>query len=109
MSEHLESHFPGLREAPFQVTSPADDHYNCIAWAANDAKNWWWPIGDTSSVVWPPTITRELTLAAFSAAFQTLGYVAGADESLEPGWEKVALFADAADTATHAARQLASG
>jgi hypothetical protein len=37
------------------------------------------------------------------------GYVVGSDESLEPGFEKVALFADAAGKPTHAARQLPSG
>ncbi len=109
MSDQLPIFFPGLRTTPFRVTSLADHRYNCIGWAANDASNWWWPFGDTPPVVWPAAAARELTLAAFIAAFHTLGYVAGADESLEPGLEKVALFADPAGTPTHAARQLPSG
>ena len=40
---------------------------------------------------------------------QSLGFVPCADESLEPGFQKVALFADPAGMPTHAARQLASG
>jgi hypothetical protein len=109
MSEYLRSVFPGLRTTPFRVTSPADDKYNCIAWAANDTSNWWWVRGDTPPTVWPPTAARELTLDAFTAAFHTLGYVSAADESLEPRMEKVALFADPVRIPTHAARQLASG
>jgi hypothetical protein len=109
MSDHLPTIFPGLRTAPFQVTSPADHKYNCIAWAANDTSNWWWPVGGTPAVVWPSAVARELSLNTFTAAFLTLGFVVGADESLEPGFQKVALFADAAGTPTHAARQLASG
>jgi hypothetical protein len=109
MSDQLPTLFPGLRTTTFQITSPIDDKYNCIAWAASDAGQWWWPVGDAPSVVWPPAVPREATLDAFAAAFLTLGYVRGADDSLEPGWEKVGLFADAAGIPTHAARQLASG
>jgi hypothetical protein len=39
----------------------------------------------------------------------TVGYTVGGDESLEPGIEKVALFADAAGFPKHASRQLSSG
>ena len=109
MSEYLQTSFPGLRTAPFQVTSPANQKYNCIAWAAADANTWWWPRGDPTTIVWPPTAVRELTLDAFTTAFHSLGFVGGADESLEPAIEKVALFADPAGTPTHAARQLPSG
>jgi hypothetical protein len=109
MSEHLQAILPGLRTTPFRVTSPADQKYNCIAWAANDAIHWWWPVGDAPPLVWPPAVPREVTLDTFAAAFLTLGYISGADESLEPGLEKVALFADGTGTPTHAARQLAAG
>jgi hypothetical protein len=109
MSVHLQALFPGLQSSPFAVTSPADDKYNCIAWAANDLIHWWWPAGDAPTKDWPHSVARELTLDAFNAAFATLGYVGGADESVESGMEKVALFADATGTPTHAARQLISG
>lgn len=110
MSEDLLiSFFPGLRASQFRVTSSADCKYNCIAWAANDTSDWWWPCGNTPPVVWPPTVEHELSLEAFSRAFHTLGYVVGGDESLEPGLEKVALFADTVGVPTHAARQLPSG
>jgi hypothetical protein len=109
MSEHLQALFPGLRATPFRMTSPADPKYNCIAWAANDASDWWWPLGEAADVVWPDSAAREVTLSAFTVAFSTIGYIVGGDESLEPGFEKIALFADVAATPTHAARQLPSG
>jgi len=108
MNEQLPSLFPGLRRTPFRITSSADHKYNCIAWAANDMNHWWWPAGTTPDVVWPGSV-RDVTLIAFTTAFSTIGYIASADESLEPGFEKVALFADADGTPTHASLQLPSG
>jgi hypothetical protein len=34
--DHLETLFPGLGGSGYVVTSPADDRYNCIAWAVHD-------------------------------------------------------------------------
>lgn len=42
-------------------------------------------------------------------AYGTLGYVECADGELEAGFEKVAIYADAQFTPTHASRQLADG
>lgn len=52
---------------------------------------------------------RQETLEVFRDAFATLGYVVCARADLEPGFEKVALFADVNGTPTHAARQLPDG
>jgi hypothetical protein len=52
---------------------------------------------------------RELTSEAFRHAFATLGYSHCQGEEPEPGYEKVALFADADGNPTHAARQLSTG
>ena len=109
MSERLRDLFPGLRTTSFWTTSPADADYNCIAWAANDSSNYWWPVGQGPRIYWPAGAPHEETLAAFVAVFQMFGYVAGADETLESGVEKVALFVDADGMPTHAARQLPSG
>lgn len=106
MSERLQAIFPGLRTTPFRVTSPADPIYNCIAWAAGCATDWWWPLDDIRRFYWPPGIPREITLGAFCSAFLTLGYTQCPDESIEHGFEKVALFADSTGMPTHAARQL---
>jgi hypothetical protein len=109
MSAHLLAFVPGLRTTPFRITSPADRKCNCIAWAVSDVSDWWWPEGKAPDTVWPDSAAREVTFSAFTAAFSTVGYVVGGDESLEPGIEKVAILADAAGRPTHAARQLPTG
>jgi hypothetical protein len=104
----LEDVFPGLRAGGYHISSPRTTRYNCIAWAANDPLNWWWPVSD-ARFYWPPQAPRVETLDAFEAAFALSGYVVCEMEDLEPGFEKIALFADADGMPTHAARQLIHG
>jgi hypothetical protein len=101
MSEAL----PRLTADKYRVTSPAFWNYNCIAWAAGVTEAWWWPVPGR---YWPPSVPREESLAAFLAAFATLGYAPCTTAELEPGSEKIALYA-VGTTPTHAARQLSSG
>lgn len=108
MSERLQIAFPGLRTTSFRVTSSTDPLYNCIAWAAGVSTDWWWPLEDERRFFWPAAVPREITLSAFILAFQTLGYSICDHDAFEPGFEKVALFADELRTPTHAARQLAN-
>jgi len=88
--------------------SPATTEYNCIAWAAGEIARWWWPDG-MNEYYWPAGAPREETLAAFIAAYSSLGYAPCANADLEEGHEKVALYVGPAGGPTHAARQLASG
>ena len=37
----LEAMFPGLAQGNY--ASGRSRRYNCIAWAAGDSANWWWP------------------------------------------------------------------
>ena len=106
MVNPLEDVFPGLAKSAYRITSPADPDYNCIAWTVEDTGNWWWPGPDLEREYWPSGVTREATLSAFQAVFASFGYVACAGEHAEPGFEKVALFADAQGKPRHAARQL---
>jgi hypothetical protein len=110
MVGHIEQVFPGLRGSGYQVTSPQNETYNCIAWAAGDTTNWWWPDApdNPDSSHWPPGVPRMETLESFRHAFAALGYSVCEDDQLEAGYEKIALFA-LAGAPTHAARQLASG
>jgi hypothetical protein len=103
----LEDAFPGLRGQAYQLRSPKDDRYNCIAFAAGDVRAWWWPdaAGEDN---WPVGVARAVTVEAFRDAFATLGYAVCDDEQLEAGYEKIALFA-LAGAPKHAARQLPSG
>lgn len=99
--------FPLLGPHNHEVTSPETPRYNCIAWAAGDEWRWWWPDPD-GVAYWPLAAPREETIAAFAAAYGTLGYLPCADGSSEPGHEKIAVY-PLADSPTHAARQLADG
>ena len=103
----LEQYFPNLALTGYAITSPSTFIYNCIAWAAGITDDWWWP--DPMGVsAWPSSARREETVSAFEQAFESLGYVTGANDTLEPDFEKVALYA-LAGTPKHAARQLPNG
>jgi hypothetical protein len=102
----LEIAFPHLREAPYEITSPADPSYNCIAWAVGENERWWWP---SSQAFWPQGVSLRPTLDAFVEAFSYQGYERCGDSSLEDGWEKVVIYAREDQRPTHVARQLTDG
>jgi hypothetical protein len=101
--------FPALSASGFTQTSPKDRRYNCIAWAVGprEARSFWWP-GPPLDGKWPPGVPRNDSVAAFEAAFSTEGYQPCSDGSLEPGYEKIALYALNGQV-KHAARQLPNG
>ena len=102
--------FPRLNRTPFFLTSPATPQYNCIAWAVGDERRWWWPVSEPHrEAYWPAGVARRVEISTFIAAFATLGYEPCPSADLEPGFEKVALFADPHGTPTHAAKQLGTG
>ena len=105
----LSRDLPRLDDNNHTVTSPADFTYNCIAWAACDTTRWWWPDTTWGIGYWPRNVPREETLRAFELAYQTIGYRRCPTGDLESGFEKMAVFVDAAGTPAHAARQLANG
>jgi hypothetical protein len=110
MTDPLLELFPLLARAGYQITSPRNEDYNCIAWAAGDDKICWWPVPlHVKDVFWPAGATRAETLGAFREAFATLSYVECDAADMEPDFEKIALFADANGMPLHAARQLPEG
>lgn len=109
--EQVRSLFPRLHKLGFKLTSPQDEVYNCMAWAAGDNARWWQPgiVGQELGLYYWPTLTDETTLQVYEAAFAELGYVRCDDTSLEPGFEKVILYVDSNGAWKHAARQLLDG
>lgn len=104
------SAFPNLtygERANHRRRSWATRRYNCIAWAADDPEQWWWP--ESYDSYWPPTAINEMPRDGFISAFGSLGYAECVDKSLEAGFEKVAIYFDYKGVPTHAARQLATG
>jgi len=86
-------------------TSPADLRYNCIAWAAEDTKRFWWP----DHGYWPQGVPRDLTIEAFVQAYAILGYKKCEHGAIEKGFQKIAIFCTPDKVPTHAARQLDTG
>jgi hypothetical protein len=108
MAALIEKLFPRLNERGFEITSPRDPDYNCVAWAAGDVKRWWWP-GEPLFTYWPPEVSREESIASFVEAFSTLGYEKCADAGVDAGFEKVAIFCSTDGVPTHVARQTTNG
>jgi hypothetical protein len=100
--------FPALRRVGFEITSPRDQRYNCVAWAAGDVTRWWWP-AESPFAYWPHGADREESVASFVQAFAILGYEQALSGDLEPQFEKVAVFASSDGIPTHMARQLRDG
>src|ERR1044071_4947969 len=98
--DRLERLFPALKEAGFDVKSPQDSRYNCVAWAAGDATRWWWP-AESPFAYWPAGVDREESLTSFIQAFAALGYEPAGSGDHEPEFEKVAIFASREGVPTH--------
>lgn len=102
-----EARFPNLTGSNYQVTSKHTPIYNCIAYAANDQANWWWPEG--LGCHWPISHQAE-TVECFVAAYATLGYAPTESSDLsDSSIERVAIYVDRNGVPTHAARQLQNG
>ena len=101
----LEGIFPSLNQNNYQVTSPEDISYNCIAWAAEVNSQWWWP-DPTMQYYWPDTVNRECSIDAFIKAYESVGYSVCSSGDPEDGYEKIAIYADTNKIPTHACRQI---
>lgn len=62
-----------------------------------------------SGVFWPPGIPALPSIGGVVAAYEACGFEVCVSSELEQGFDKVAVFTDAAGEPTHAARQLAKG
>ena len=99
--------FIDIPDDHFRITSDPGP-YTCIAWAAEDTSRWWWPVFGR---YWPlPPVPLLNTVDAFIAAFRTLNYhPCEFDERIEPGYDKVAIYAKFPDSVKHMARQTKDG
>ncbi|MEL7357896.1 MAG: hypothetical protein AAFN40_15160 [Cyanobacteria bacterium J06560_6] len=106
MPSDLRDEFPNLYSTEHQLTSPRDDDYNCIAWAAEENDRWWSPQDD---YYWPEGILAEWTVEAVIQAFVSLGYELCESADYEPNFQKIAIYKGTDGDPTHAARQLPNG
>lgn len=98
---------PHLTAGNHHIESEATPRYNCVSHAVYEDLIRLWPDDDGR---WPVTICRQETIDAFAALFIAMEFreIGLADTEYEPGFEKVALFADGG-LPLHVARQLRDG
>ena len=103
-SNLIEDIFPRLKTSKaYTIKSECTARYNCIAFAAGDEDRWWWPLPKSPMYYWPPDVPRELSVEAFVAAFESIGYQVCPDGRPEMDHDKIVLYVN--DGApTHAAR-----
>src|SRR5262249_43310373 len=105
----LHQTFPLLATAKWRITSPCDNSYQCIAWAACRTDRVWWP-WDHPRYYWPPGFAKlpfgsPPPLASFVEVFEgEFGYRPCSSSAFEVGYQKVAIYANALGV-THMARQ----
>lgn len=104
MTSPLSEVFPALEVGNHRVTSPKDCAYNCVAWAMGETGVWW----DHLFGYWPPGARRDGSVAAYVGVFVSLGFDPCAAAKHEPGFERIAVFANGGQF-THVAKQLPSG
>jgi hypothetical protein len=97
--------FPKLATSKWSITSPKDDNYKCIAWAACYTDRHWWPSSGTRNPYWPPGATVDESVEAFIEAFATRGYSRCPTSEFEFGYQKVAIYATNDGHVQHMARQ----
>ena len=97
--------FPRLTSEEFKTIDQASDRYNCIAYAAGDITNWWWPDGID---YWPRWATMNNKIESLKEVFAGLKYEQCDDGNFEEGYEKVALYENNGRF-EHAALQTPSG
>jgi len=98
--------FPNLATSSAEEKSTETPNYNCIAWAANEKKQRWWP--RASGYYWPANIRDDDSLEAFIEAFATLGYEPCTEAHQESGYEKLAIYVFSGGV-KHMARLLDNG
>lgn len=96
-------------DSHFEITSPKDDGYNCIAWAMGFNDRWVDHIIDQLSKKkwWPNGVKRGKSPLNLVEAFKAVGFEPCDDDNTEEGYDKVALYMDKyTGRWTHAAKVL---
>ena len=104
--------FPRLKGTRPQITSPCNGNYNCTAWAIRDEIRWWEPYGlvlpsPFPPYHWPAELPQDLKAETFVRFFELNGFELAADESVEAGFIKIALYVQNGEY-RHVARQLSA-
>ncbi len=110
LSKEDAAHFPNLEQDSYEITSPRDPTYNCIAYAAEDDSRWWESSEFPSpGYYWPDGAEHGERPDALKSCFEAIGYEVCDDGEPESGYTKVALYASPDGDWSHAARQIEGG
>ena len=104
----IDEEMPLLAAEGYQITSEATNEYNCIAYVVGETDRWW-SHSAGADYYWPDHASRTPSIQSLIEAFAGLGFELCEDASDEPGFSKIALYADEKGHWTHAAVQLADG
>ena len=97
--------FPKLASEDFEIVGEPTTEYNCIAYAAGDTTQWWWPDGTN---YWPPWATLDDRTDSLKDAFSGIGYELCDDGHVEEGYQKAALY-EVEGRFQHASVQMPNG
>lgn len=101
--------FPKLADGDFEITSPVDKRYNCVAWAAGSNDGFWDPKEDAIEGLpfyWPGDLLKnDYSLDNYRMAFERHEFQCCDNDRYEEGFEKIALFL-MDGLFSHAARQI---
>ena len=97
--------FPNLSGENFEILTQPSRRYNCIAYAAGDTTQWWWPDGIS---YWPPWATADNKIESLKEMFAGLQYEQCEGSNAESGYQKVALY-EIQGKFEHAAVQMPNG
>lgn len=111
-ADELEYLFPRLKVGGYQITSPQADRPNCIGWALYSTNLYFDPLGAGGQVggyYWPDGVRADYSVEAWRDVFALHRYEVCEDAEIEPGMEKIVIYAGSDGEASHVARQLPSG
>lgn len=110
--------FPKLKDdIQFEISSPEDPNYNCIAWAFHQYKDRWMqpPNGTYIPLLdavtwWPEGVAECMDISCLVDAFIKNSFVLSDSCEHESGFVKVALYYNPKDNRwTHASRESRTG
>jgi hypothetical protein len=104
----LEADWPNLAQTHYRITSPHTGDYNCLAWATGEDERWWSPLPE-DDYYWPEGVPRELSIASFVMAYETVGFVVCENGDWVLNVEKLAIYITSDGRPQHVARQLPNG
>jgi hypothetical protein len=95
--DELRAFFPKLAVGEYKSVSQANPRYNCLAFVCGDERHWWEAGRHGGRYYWPPDATPSTTIAVISEIFTSDGYEPTDNKTIEPEYEKVAIYASLDD------------